>query len=129
MTPRHALAELLTQHAQLRDHIERCELYADELDAGRIALERVVGAVSELRAAFDAHNVYEEQLLRPILRDTSALADLRIEGVVAEHVDEHRAMREGLTGELRATLERMRAHLANEERMWMGLHGGAAEVG
>ena len=123
MTPRNALAELLTQHARLRDMIARCELCADELDAGRMQPVDALREVSRLRIALDAHNQYEEQLLRPILSDTDAFGDVRVDHMIEDHVSEHRAVRDALgsdiTAELRATLDRLRSHLANEERFFL----------
>jgi hypothetical protein len=118
-----ALHELLAQHDTLRDFIERCERLADEIDRGKGAPTELMREVSRLRIAFDAHNKFEEQLLRPILRDIDAFGQVRVEQMVEDHTNEHRLMRERLgssiTGELRATLESLRAHLATEERYFL----------
>jgi iron-sulfur cluster repair protein YtfE (RIC family) len=118
-----ALHELLQQHDTLRKLIEHCEKIADELDRGKGAPTELMREVSRLRIAFDAHNKFEEQLLRPILRDVDAFGDVRVEQMVEDHTNEHRLMRERLattiTGELRATLESLRAHLATEERYFL----------
>jgi len=122
-SPKALLSELLEQHAALREMMDRCELLADDLDAGRIEPDVLVKEVARLRLAFDVHNKFEEHLLRPVLREIDAFGDVRIEKMVHDHVHEHRAMREhlsgGATAELRATVARLRDHLAMEERYFL----------
>jgi iron-sulfur cluster repair protein YtfE (RIC family) len=119
-TPSRARAELMSQHDALRAMMDRCEELADELDTGRgspIALTREVG---RLRLAFEDHNRFEEQLLRPVLLGADAFAEVRIDRMIEDHVGEHRAMRSQLasteTTALRDTIETLRAHLEAEER-------------
>lgn len=120
LTPSRALSELKAQHDELRRMMDRCEELADELDAGRAAPDQLAHEVARLRVAFDAHNTYEEQLLRPVLLDADAHAGVRIDRMVEDHVGEHRTMRSRLnptqTGELRDVVETLRAHLDAEER-------------
>ena len=117
------LAELLSQHADLRTMIERCERMAEELDCGAVEPTVLTREVARLRVAFDVHNQYEERLLRPLLADTGAFAEVRLDRMISDHVDEHRLMRHGLAAqlldELRTTLARMRDHLAAEERYFL----------
>jgi hypothetical protein len=105
--PSRVLTELLAEHDALREIIDRCDHFADELDLARIDPVRLSQEVSCLRTAFDAHNRYEEQFLRPVVLD-------------AGHVTEHRHVAAGLgnaaTDELRLTLDRLRRHLAEEDR-------------
>jgi hypothetical protein len=119
-TPSHALAELEVQHEAIRKLMERCEALADELDAGRMEAEVLTREVVRLRLALDTHNTFEEQLLGPVLRDEDAFADVRIDRMVKDHVDEHRAMRAQLnateTRLLRETIQALRAHLEGEEQ-------------
>ncbi len=79
--------------------------------------------IARLRIAFDAHNKFEEHLLRPILREVDAFGAVRVEQMVEDHTNEHRLMRErmstGVTGELRAVLASLRAHLETEERYFL----------
>jgi hypothetical protein len=118
-----ALTELLDQHDQLRILMTRCEQLADELDAGGGSPEALAREIVRLRLAFDHHNTSEEHQLRPILRDADSFGEVRIERMVAEHVEEHRAMRQrftmGPTSELRDTLAALRDHLATEERYFL----------
>ena len=120
LTPSHALEALATQHADLRELIDRCEELADEVDAGTAGPAQLLREVARLRIAFDEHNQFEEQLLRPLLLDADWLGAVRVSRMVEDHVEEHRAMRQGLaatpTGDLRGVLANLRDHLASEER-------------
>lgn len=119
-TPARALAELKAQHDALRGMMDRCEELADELDAGRSGPIQLTREVSRLRLAFEAHNTFEEQLLRPVLLGHDAFAEVRIERMIEDHVGEHREMRRRLhsneTSVLRDVIETLRAHLDAEER-------------
>ena len=118
-----ALAERRAQPAVLREIMARCEQLAGELDAGRDVHEPLAREIVRLRVAFEQHNQTEERQLRPILSDTDAFGDVRIEYMVADHVEEHRAMSRrfvlGPTAELRETIAMLRAHLAAEERVFL----------
>ena len=119
-TPGRALIELKAQHDALRGMMSRCTELADELDAGRMGPTQLMREVSRLRLAFDAHNKFEEQLLRPALLEGDAFAGVRIDRMVEDHVNEHRAMRQKLasseTSVLRDVIETLHAHLEAEER-------------
>jgi hypothetical protein len=119
-TPGRALIELKAQHDALRGMMDRCEELADELDAGRMGPTQLMREVSRLRLAFDAHNTFEEQLLRPALLEGDAFAGVRIDRMVEDHIGEHRAMRQKLasseTAVLRDVIDTLRAHLEAEER-------------
>lgn len=108
--PSRVLTELLAEHDALRELIERCEQLADELEAGRTDSATLSLEVSRLRAAFDVHNRYEEQFLRPVLRGGARFG---------EHVAEHQSVRASLenevTGELRRALDHLRRHLDDED--------------
>lgn len=112
-----ALGELKAQHNNLRDMMERCEAFADELQAGRCGPLQLTREVTRLRLAFAAHNKFEEEMLRPVLLAgiPGDAMDLKIE----EHVASHRYMRSALardeTSMLREAIESMRAHLDAEE--------------
>ncbi len=120
LTPSRARAVLAAQHAALRQMIDRCEELADEVDADCACATELALEVARLRIAFDEHNQLEEQLLRPLLLDTEWLGAVRVSRMVEDHVEEHRAMRSGLTatptGDLRGVLASLRDHLATEER-------------
>jgi iron-sulfur cluster repair protein YtfE (RIC family) len=123
LTPSRALDTLAAQHVTLRETIDRCEELADEVDAGAGDAAQLLREVARLRAAFDEHNQFEEQLLRPLLLDVEWLGAVRVSRMVEDHVEEHRAMRLGLaatpTGDLRGVLASLREHLATEERHFL----------
>lgn len=102
-------AELLRQHAEIRVLIDHCEGLADELDRGAIEPASVLMEVAHLRDTFETHCRYEERFVRPIIDDA--------------HINEHRGAAEVLgspiTGELRATLARLRNHLDSEDRYFL----------
>jgi hypothetical protein len=123
LTPDRALDTLAAQHATLRERIYRCEALADDVDAGTAGAADLLREVAQLRIAFDEHNQFEEQLLRPLLLDVEWLGAVRVSRMVEDHVEEHRAMRLGLaatpTGELRGVLASLLDHLATEERHFL----------
>jgi hypothetical protein len=57
-----ASVEAHAQHDALRDMMHRCEELADALDARRGDLARLRQAVALLRAAFNDHRAFEEQV-------------------------------------------------------------------
>ena len=118
-----AVVEILAQHDELRTMMDRCEQLADQVDAGRGAVEPLAQAIVALRVAFDHHLRVEEEQLRPLLRDAHVVNDVRIDRVIADHVHEHRVMAQrfmpGPTAELRETLASLRDHLENEERHFL----------
>jgi hypothetical protein len=120
LTPSAALDTLAAQHAVLRERIERCDALADEVDIGMTEPGQLLEEVAQLRGAFDEHNRFEEQLLRPLLLDVEWLGAVRVSRMVEDHVQEHRAMQLGLgatpTAELRRVLASLRDHLSAEER-------------
>jgi hypothetical protein len=121
-TPSTALAELLQQHAKLRDMMDACEELADEADRtdNPVALTR---EVAKLRLAFEAHNKFEEAMLRPVLLAADAFGDVRIDQMIAAHVHEHTTIRGRLhgwvTAELRDVIANLRDHLDAEERYFL----------
>jgi iron-sulfur cluster repair protein YtfE (RIC family) len=123
ISPSGALSELADQHGRLRDMMERCEELADALDAGNAEPDALLREVARLRTAFDAHNRFEEQLLRPMLVDADWMGAVRASVMVEEHIEEHRSMRQQMgsptTAELRAVIASLRAHLQAEERVFL----------
>lgn len=123
MTPSHVLKELQSQHDKLRVMMDRCEELADSIDAADGDPMPLAREVTKLRLAFEAHNVFEEQLLRPLLLANDAFAATRIDRMIEDHVAEHTEMRARLsaaplpaTADLRDLIETLRAHLDAEDR-------------
>ena len=123
ITPSRALDDLCAQHAELRRMMTRCEDLADDVDAGNGSPAQRVREGAALRIAFDAHNQFEERLLRPLLIDMDWMGAVRVSRMIEDHVEEHRTMRAGLvatpTSELRGVLANLRDHLASEERYFL----------
>jgi len=123
ITPSRALEDLCAQHAELRRMMAHCEDLADDVDAGNSSAAELVREVATLRLAFDAHNQFEERLLRPLLIDMDWMGAVRVSRMIEDHVEEHRTMRAGLvatpTSELRSVLANLRDHLASEERYFL----------
>jgi iron-sulfur cluster repair protein YtfE (RIC family) len=120
-TPSRALAELISQHDSLRVMMDLCEDLADTLDVHPDGDPTMLTReLSRLRLAFDAHNKFEEQLLRPVLLEHDSFGAVRIQRMVEDHVHEHRTIGERLsspaTAALRDVIETLRAHLDAEER-------------
>lgn len=121
--PSKLLEELMRQHDGLRAIMDRCDALADDLDAGKGTAIALTREVAKLRLAFDAHNKFEEQLLRPVLHELDALGDVRVERMFSDHVSEHRAMHMQLgdptTNALRGVIDSLRVHLQAEERYFL----------
>jgi len=121
--PSKLLTELTKQHDAIRAIMDHCEQLADELDDGRGDPSQLTREVAKLRLAFDAHNKFEEQLLRPVLREIDAFGDVRIDRMIADHIGEHHAVREqlgeGPTAMLRSAIDTLRVHLQAEERYFL----------
>ncbi len=120
MTPSGALAELISQHDALRVLMTDCERLADEVDSPGADPTALMHQIKRLRETFDAHNVYEERLLRPVLLEGDTHGAVRVERMIEDHVNEHIQLRTRLgspvTAELRDAIETLRAHLDAEER-------------
>lgn len=116
-----ALTTLVAQHDALRAVMDRCEVLAGQLeshpgsDPGELERE-----VKGLRLAFDTHNQFEEELLRPLILAHDAFATVRLDRMVEDHVSEHQMFRDRLASPVVADLldviESLRAHLDAEER-------------
>ena len=121
--PSKLLAELLQQHDELRTIMDRCEVLADEIDIGKGDVALLTREIARLRLAFDAHNKFEEQLLRPVLREMDAFGDVRIDRMFSDHVSEHRSIRlqlgDATTNALRSAIDSLRVHLQAEERYFL----------
>lgn len=118
MTTHHdPLTELLRQHETLRCMMTDCDALADGLERDPDGDPTpLTSQLARLRLAFDAHNSYEEQLLRP----------LRLEGMGDDHVHEHRSMQTRLGSpvlrELRDIIQSMRTHIDGEEHYLRRAH-------
>jgi iron-sulfur cluster repair protein YtfE (RIC family) len=115
-----ALAELVAQHDALRSIMARCEQLANELDSSVGDPITLVHEIERLRGAFAAHNIHEEQILRPVLLAEDRFGAVRVDRMIEDHKNEHAEMRvrlgSAVTADLRDVIETLRAHLEAEER-------------
>lgn len=121
--PSQVLAALTEQHLMLRNRIVQCELLADDVDKAQVSARALWEAVDGLRQALDAHNRFEERSLKPLLRDIDESGEMRLERMYLEHMSEHLTLNDrlfaGTTAMLRAALIELRAHLDEEEQLFM----------
>lgn len=123
-----AIVELDAQHEALRGMMDRCLELADAMDAGGCGPTELLHEVERLRLAFDAHNRFEEALLRPMLN--ARVSQARAQSIEHTHLAEHRSLRIQLaadvgtpaTRDLRTVIEGLRAHLDHEEDMLLATH-------
>jgi len=127
-----ACAKLLAEHECLRFLLLACEGEASKILDGRETTGRqLLSTLLELRDAFEDHNREEESQLRPLLLGADSFGEVRIAGMVADHMQEHAALREALRDAVepnlpdrsaRAALEvvsRLRRHMDAEEAQFL----------
>jgi len=99
---------LLEQHAALRRSMQRCEQLSGDDQAD---------AVDDLRCALDAHNRYEERMLRQLLHEPA------VDRLSIDHAAEHVALNDQLQATndaaLRVAFAHLRTHLEAEERSFL----------
>jgi len=126
MTPSQIRAELLEQHAELREMVDTTRRYADRACKGEPVGEDLVTAIRLLADAVQRHNVREEELLRDVIASVDAWGQARAELMTAEHVREHEEFHGALLGIIhtpsefagggtRLLLDRLLDHMAHEE--------------
>lgn len=113
---------LLTQHDGLRRLMSDLE---DAL-ARDLGGEALAARLGHLQAAVRSHNLAEEELLAPILEGIDAWGPARVDAMMREHRDEHRALAAGLDGpealakpQLLGLLAALREHMATEEKVML----------
>ncbi len=118
---------LLAQHDRLRAHVQTCTRLAQMY----LAEERAVGAeldlaLEMLRDEFSVHNAAETVVIRTLLHGPSAWSTLLIDRMLDEHLAEHAAFWELLSGtraEVAARIDELAdeldAHMAAEERTFL----------
>ena len=96
--------------------MDRCERIADDYDRGRTGIADIAYETGRLRLAFAAHNAFEEEVLRPLLLANDAFGIVRCDRMLADHVAEHRELRERLleasdtSNHFRDVIDTLRAH-------------------
>jgi iron-sulfur cluster repair protein YtfE (RIC family) len=117
---------LVAQHDQLREHLDDCRVLARRLLEGEPVHTELEAVLARLRHALAEHNATETSLVRPLLRGSPRWGALLVDRMHEEHVAEHAAFWDMLTGSLADVASRMDdlvdeldAHMAAEERTFL----------
>jgi iron-sulfur cluster repair protein YtfE (RIC family) len=117
---------LLQQHERIRTHMAACSVLARRFRDGESVAGELDEALDQVRADFLEHNVTENELVGPLLRGSSRWGEALIDRMLEEHLAEHAAFWELLTGSAAAVVHRiddlvdeLDAHMAAEERTFL----------
>jgi len=126
MTPEHARQQLLSQHDRIRIHIATCTRLAELYRAGELPGADLDVALSALREELAAHNETETAIITQLLHGPAAWGKLMIDRMLEEHVAEHAAFWEllsGTRGQVAGRIDELAdeidAHMAAEERTFL----------
>ena len=126
MTPEHARLQLLAQHDRIRAHLETCTRLARLAGCDSGADAEVDGALAALREEFAAHNEAEAAIIGRLLHGPTAWGKLMVDRMFEEHVAEHAAFWELLSGtrdevapRIEELADQLDAHMAAEERTFL----------
>lgn len=117
---------LLAQHERLRERVETCTRLAKLHRLGEAVGRELDAALEVLREEFALHNETETKAIRRLLHGPAAWGSLLIDRMLEEHVGEHAAFWELLSGTRAEVAERiddladeLDAHMAAEERTFL----------
>ena len=113
MNATEARTTLLAQHEQLRLLLDTCTRLAQEQRAGEPVTAELDEALAELRDEFADHNQMETAVIADLLHGPAAWGSLLIDRMLEEHVAEHAAFWELLSGTQAEVAERI-GELAEE---------------
>ncbi|MBS1120555.1 MAG: hypothetical protein H6Q90_2783 [Deltaproteobacteria bacterium] len=126
MNATEARTRLLAQHQHLRAHLDACIRLAHQLRSDELAGPALDMALDRLRNDFATHNQAETAIVRQLLHGPSAWSSLLVDRMLEEHIAEHAAFWELLTGtrtEVAGRIEELAdeldAHMAAEERTFL----------
>jgi iron-sulfur cluster repair protein YtfE (RIC family) len=126
MNATEARTTLLAQHEQLRLLLETCIRLARQQDAGEPVTADLDEALAELRDEFAEHNRMETGVIADLLHGPAAWSALMVDRMLEEHVAEHAAFWELLSGTRAEVAERIEelaeeldAHMLAEERTFL----------
>ena len=126
MTAESIRLQLLAQHERLRAHTEECVRLARLYQAGEMWGGELDRALELLREEFAMHNTTETRLISELLDGPARWSALMIDRMLEEHVAEHAAFWELMTGTRAEVARRMadladelEAHMAAEERTFL----------
>jgi len=126
MTTEQTRLDLLAQHSRLRTHLKRCTRLARLASFDEPAGTELDSALESLRAELAAHNEAETVAIGDLLRAPAPRNKLLRDRMFEEHVAEHAAFWELLSGtraEILARIDELAdeldAHMAAEERTFL----------
>jgi len=123
-----ARLQLLAQHDRIRQHLERCTRLAAQqrARADEPVSEELDEALAGLRDEFAEHNQAETEIIASLLEGPAAWSSLMVDRMLEEHVGEHAAFWELLSGtrdevadRIAELAEQLDAHMAAEERTFL----------
>lgn len=121
-----ARTTLLAQHEQLRLLLDTCTRLARQQRAGEPVTAELDETLAELRDKFADHNQIETAVIADLLQGPAAWGSLLVDRMLEEHVAEHAAFWELLSGTRAEVAERigeladeLDAHMAAEERTFL----------
>ena len=109
MNATEARTTLLAQHEQLRLLLDTCSQLARQQRDGEPITAELDEALAELRDEFADHNQLETALIAELLQGPAAWGSLMVDRMLEEHVAEHAAFWELLSGTLRDDVIHRRA--------------------
>jgi iron-sulfur cluster repair protein YtfE (RIC family) len=126
MNANEARTTLLAQHDQLRLLLETCTRLARQQRDGEPVIAELDEALAELRDEFAEHNRRETAVIGELLHGPAEWGSLMVDRMLEEHVAEHAAFWELLSGTRAEVAERIEelaeeldAHMSAEERTFL----------
>jgi iron-sulfur cluster repair protein YtfE (RIC family) len=117
---------LLAQHDRLRGLLDTCTRLARLHRTGEAVASELDEALADLRDAFAEHNQSETAIIGELLRGASSWSTLLVDRMLEEHVGEHAAFWQLLSGSdaevaqrIGELAEELDAHMAAEERTFL----------
>jgi hypothetical protein len=117
---------LLAQHDRLRTHLQTCTRLARLAGEGVSAGAELDAALAMLREELAAHNETEAAVIGALLRGPAPWGRLMVDRMFEEHVAEHAAFWELLSGtrdqvvaRIEELADELDAHMAAEERTFL----------
>lgn len=126
MTPEHARLQLLSQHDRIRAHVATCTRLAKVYQTGELGGGDLDAALGALREELAAHNQAETSIITGLLHGPAEWGKLMIDRMLEEHLAEHAAFWELLSGtraevagRIDELADELDAHMAAEERTFL----------
>ena len=126
MTPEHARLQLLAQHEQIRSHLMICTRLAKMYRLREVGGRELDTALAGLREELAAHNATETAIITRLLQGPAEWSKLMIDRMLEEHIAEHAAFWELLSGtrvevagRIDELADELEAHMAAEERTFL----------